>query len=614
MFPIHLIDYFKPLSLILIFQISLVWLLWEVAGSSYAKRLALPDWTRLSWWFIGLGQSAFVFFVINLFLPLNKQVAIASILIPTLPFVPFYIKDRLHVSLVLELKKLWLPILLFLPLLPFMFAKASLPPYQFDEMAYHYLSPFDLASSVPWSFSGGIYQVIPRNLNVIFHILFAIFKTYSVARLTHFLIFFSALLVAYGWISKHFGTLSGIIFFTFVFYTPGQNWVYPSTSGYIDIGTAGFTIVAILMAIDSLIWHLEAPLNSLIFFSLALGSKYTSLLASVAYATPLLIVNFKHLFKKQFIYLILVCVSVGAFWYIKNVYFVGNPIYPFVFGCRPVDCVGGSSLFDGWTTPVIPKNFSSIANDLLGGNTKVMTIFILSVILSVLARPKKLQLVGLLLFFLTGMEFMMMHYFSGFYLRYFFHLRFLALLFISTQASIKIQGNLIIKYCRVAFILFTIYFLVRNVPRQIIYYYYHDLTSIESSYAKGRSDIFSWVKHLHPKTHQAVEWCDKRNEVTVLNTADPDLIWFEFEGMSRVFMTNCQIKTFASSNLDFSNLGENEFFYSINECRPKADVKMLGYENSNQKYMRLMNNDIVCKMTTNSVDNIIYQSSNLLQK
>lgn len=598
MFPIHLIDYFKPLSLTLVFQISLVWLLWDVTGSFYAKRLNLPDWTRISWWFIGLGQSSFIFFLINLFLPLNKQVALASILIPSIPLTLFYIKDKMYISLTFEIRRLFLPILIFLPLLPFMLMKASLPPYQFDEMAYHYLSPFSLASSTPWSFSGGIYQVIPRNLNVIFNILFAIFKTYSVARLTHFLIFFSALLVAYRWVSKHFGTLSGVIFFTFVFYTPGQNWVYPSTSGYIDVGTAGFTIVAILMAIESLIWCLETPLSSLIFFSLALGSKYTSLLAFVAYATPLLIVNFKHLFKKQFIYLVLVCVSVGAFWYIKNVYFVGNPIYPFVFGCRPADCVGGSSLFDGWTTPVTPEYFLSILKDLLGSNIKVIVIFGLSILFAIVSRPQKFLLVSSLIFLLTCVEFIMMHYFSGFYLRYFIHLRYLALVFISVQTSLRIKGSLFTRYSRVVFILFVIFFLVRNVPRQIIYYYYHDLTPVEKSYALGQLNIFGWTKNLHPKTFQVIEWCDNRHDQTILQTSDPDIIWFDFEGMSRVFMTNCHIKVFSTNFVSIKDIPTDSLFLSINPCRVEDEIKTLGYENENQLYMRKLNNSIVCSLNT----------------
>lgn len=598
MFPIHLIDYFQPLSLLLIIQISSIWLMWDISGSFYAKRLALPDWTRVSWWFIGLGQSAFVFFLINLFLPLNKEVALASILIPTLPFIPIYLKNKSYIPITLELRKLLLPILIFLPLLPFVLAKASLPPYQFDEMAYHYLSPYSLASALPWSFSGGLYQVIPQNINIIFHILFAIFKTYSVARLTHFIIFFSTLLVAYRWISKHFGTLSGAIFFLLVFYTPGQNWVYPSTSGYIDIGTAGFTIVAILITIESLIWRLESPLNSFIFFSLALGSKYTSLLSAASYGIPLLLVNFRSIFKKNFIYLVLLSVSVGGFWYLKNIYFVHNPIYPFIFGCRPADCVGGASLFNGWTTPVRPEYFLSILKDLLGSNTKVIAIFGLSILLAIVSRPKDLQLVSFLIFLLTCVEFVMMHYFSGFYLRYFIHLRYLALVFISVQTSLRIKGNIITRYCRVAFILFVIFFLVRNVPRQITYYYYHDLTQVEKSYALGQTDIFGWAKYLHPKTFQVIQWCDNQKDTTILQTSDPDIIWFDFEGMSRVFMTNCQIKVFSTNSLSAKDIPNGTLFLSINPCKANNGIKTLGYENENQLYMRKLNNSIVCSLNT----------------
>lgn len=608
MFPIHLSDYFAPLNFSLVIRIVFIWLIWDVSGSFYANRvLSLPSWTRVSWWMIGLGQSIFVLFILNLFYPLSSRISLISVVLPAVPFIMGYLRDKnLHI-LLLELKRLALPLLLFCPLIGFLFAKASLPPYQFDEMAYHYLSPFDLANAAPWSFSGGIYQVIPRNLNLLFHLLFSIFKTYSVARLTHFVLFISALLIVYSWLKLRFGILSAVIFWLFVFYTPGQNWVYPSTSGYIDIGTASFVLIGIILAIENVVWGNRDQIHgSLVYFSLALGSKYTSILPSVSYLLPSIARSLKTINRKLLLYTLFVAISVGLFWYLKNIYFAHNPIYPFLFGCQPADCVGGAGLFEGWTTKVVPANFHTILTDLLGGNTKVLSIFAFAVILSVFARPSNLLLTSFMIFSCTAIEFIMMKYFSGFYLRYFFHLRFIALILIASQASLKIRGHIIFRYLRVIFIGFVIVFLMRNIPRQIRYYYRNDLTPIELNYALNKIDIHAWVKHLHPKTRVAVDWCDKRSELTVLNTADPDLIWFDFEGMSRIFMTNCQIKIYDPADSKRLSFQAKDYYFTITNCRMQDDIKMLGYENSQQKRLRIINNDIVCQL--NVVNEVVYKS------
>jgi len=581
-------------------------MIWDVAGSFYAKKLLnLPSWTRISWWMIGMGQSVLVLFILNLFYPLTYRISILSIALPTIPFLIIYVRDRSLVELLREFKRLLLPLLLFSPLSVFLLAKASLPPYQFDEMAYHYLSPFDLANATPWSFSGGIYQVIPRNLNLVYHLLFSIFRTYSVARITHFAIFISALLVVYSWLKNRFGLLSAVIFWLFVFYTPGQNWVYPSTSGYIDIGTASFVMIGIVLAIESVVWgNRETIYGSLVYFSLALGSKYTSILPSASYLLPSIVKCLKTINRKRLIQTVLISISVGLFWFLKNFYFTNNPIYPFLFGCHPADCVGGAGLFDGWTTKVIPSNFHIILNDLLGGNTKVLTIFIFAVILSVLSRPRGLLITTFVIFSCTAFEFILMKYFSGFYLRYFFHLRFMALLFIASQNSIQIRGHLFVRYLRIGLLVFTLLFLVRNIPRQIKYYYQHDLTPIEWKYFTKKKDIYDWVKFLHPKTYEAIEWCDKRSGVTILNTADPDLIWFDFEGMSRVYMTNCQIKIYTTEEFANSDFTNDNYYFTINKCDNSNNIRMLGYEKDNQRKLRLVNNNIVCQLK--NINNAVY--------
>jgi len=546
----------------------------------------------MSWWMIGLGQTAFFHFILNLFFPLSKITALLAIIIPSLPLVRIYYKEQGYKTLLESLFQVKIPLIIFSPLIFFVFAKSSLPPYQFDEMAYHYLSPFDLANSVKWSFSGGIYQVIPHSLDLIYHILFALFHTYSVARLTHFALFFSSHLTLYLWLKTRYGIVPAIIYWVSIFYTPGQNWVYPSTSGYVDAGTTSFILIGIIFAFETIFWSKRQVYASIIFFSLALGSKYTPITSFLAYLFPMLILNPTSFKPHKLIKPLLLAVSVGLFWYIKNTIFTLNPIYPFVFGCRAIDCIGSKSFFGGWTTIVKISNIPSIFTDLSGGNPKILYFFIIALILASATRQIKISRLSLIIGLTTFTEVLFMKYFSGFYLRYFYHLRFILLLFIATQTSISIKGTIIWRYLRVIFICAVSFFYIRNIPRLVYYYYRYDLTAIEKDFALGRIDIFQWIKHLHPKTSQAVEWCNKQTSPVILHTGDPDLIWFDYEGMSRVFMTNCQITTVSSIE---KTSGNPYYYYSIASCPPENESPFDRFSNYNQRILRSFNNSVACK-------------------
>jgi len=573
---------------------------------------------RGSLWMIGLGVYTFLWFVANLAVPLSRtNVSIFTFILFALCF-PLYVKRKGMKSLFDFLPNLIVPILIITPLAFFVFVKASLPPYLTDEMAYHYIPPMVLMSQPKWEFSSGIYHVIPKNLETFWDTTFAVTKTYSLARLFHFFIFFGCMCTIFSWIKSRQNLLTAVLFMIMIFYLP-QDMIIQSTSGYIDVGSASLALVAIVGLIDYILTKSTSSLLfSSVFWGLGLGSKYTVISAAVSWGflvviswiAPILMKRkFDITLNKKIIKIafsaILLFVATGGFWYVKNLALTGNPIYPFLFKCKPQDCMNNKQYFSGWTKQINLENSRSIATDIFAGNSKLATVFVISLAISLISFFEKSSSITFLLITSVFIEFLVINKFSGFLFRYFLHFQYIAMLIISLQCFVAKKTPKIIKGLKYIFSIFIAILSVSFIKNSLRLLYSNSyLPAHEISYANNVFSIYGWVDLAFPRVKEVIKWCDSPNADgtdKTITTYDPDLIWFTYDGQMRVFMTHCRYGNFLGTGMPVgevpSYLRKNNYkFYlaSINPCLPSGKLKKYDYETEQQVNMRELNNVIVC--------------------
>ena len=608
-------QYFKPLSPLLILSTILILLFFDILGF-YINRIFIksPKYLRTSIWLFGLAIFSFVWFILHFFIPFRAISILISATILLIPSLPIYMKSKGLKSLFFTIKSHPWPLIIIGPLLPIVFVKSSLPPYYFDEMAYHYLSPKGLQDFINWGFSpGGLYQNLPRSLNTIYYLIFGLFKTYSPSRLIHFSIMFSLFYSISLWLRSKVGFLSSIVFLALYFYLP-QDLITPSTLGYIDIAAVTITSLAAVTLIDFILTKKKSVfLSSIALWSVALGIKYNTAIPFMAYIVVLSnsilfmkyrlkIINKKFISRSLWLFIFL-----GGFWYLKNLYLFHNPIYPFLFPCKQglaEICPASSSFFAGWTQPINLKELPSIFNALMVGQKYLAALFVANIILLPFQKNKKLKIIIISILAATSIEFLVMKYLSGFYIRYFQHVQILLLLTTVIQLpSLKVKHTfkspfIIYGLCLGLFILITGYKTLR-------YYYYQSsyIQAYEVQYARRKFSLDDWITLKFPRMKNFIYLCSSPPGNVDYEYAwiDPDLIWFEYDGMSRVFMTNCtnigaplngvpvgQVVKYAREN----NIVFN--FPSVNPCVEPDKIRTLGYENENQIYLRQLNNEIVC--------------------
>jgi len=563
------------------------------------------------WWLFGWGTCTFFWFIAHQFVPLKPEwiIALSSLLVGI--SLPTYIKADGWLSLTRALRQGIVPLLLLTPLFPALWVKASLPPYMTDEMAYQLISPYELSVADRWQFSPGIYHVIPKSLNIFFHASFALFRTYSPARIVHFAIVVSAFLGVYEWVKLRWGAGRAVLFWVLFFYWPGQQLLIAATSGYVDMAAAAFTFLGAVLAIEAVVFQNPSVLlASVAAFSLASGTKYSSLFSIASYGIIVLIavVTRRISLSKSLIFSAsLIAVLLGGFWYVKNIAYRGNPIYPFVFGCRETECVGNSSFFGDWTTRIQVKNIPSIVNDLMVGNRKLELALVCAGLLSLLGASRKVRVFNLVLGVGLAIEFGFMKAMSGFLMRYFWHIQFLLLLFMVVQTHKSVRDSEWVRILKSLLMAFLILFAAINFLRTSRFTYYPDrLSPQEISFATGKTDIFTWTKDRLPQMSQVISWCNNPPYAPVeMYRLDPDLIWFTYEGQMRIFMTNCHLTDLPidpslPANLTYSYIQtsvKQPFIYvSLAGCQPESQIQHYEYENPYQRYLRYANNDLVCHL------------------
>ena len=126
----------------------------------------------------------------------------------------------------------------------------------------------------------------------------------------------------------------------------------------------------------------------------------------------------------------------------------------------------------------------------------------------------------------------------------------------------------------------------------------------EINYALGKIDIYGWINQKFPRVKAGIDWCENppSGQPIALTRFDPDMIWYEYDGFMRSFMTNCYFENAPLEGLPINQVlttaREKKLkFWTItpNRCLPQTEVKKhLDYEGDHQLYLRQLNNIVVC--------------------
>jgi len=609
---ISLSDYFQPLLPYGFVFYFLIFFFFDALGTFLKKRfISSKNNSKIINWIIGLGFFIFIWFLASLFIPYSRNNILISILILSLITMPEYIRDGELRKFIVELWSLKIPILIIAPLLPAVFVKASLPPYYSDEMAYHFISPSDLFSLDRIRYTGGLYADLPRIMDLFYSIMFSLTKTYSVARLFHFTILASSMLFSYKILKKNFGILVGFLF-VFVFFSLPQDIVLTSTLGYIDVASYSLLLIGLIASVDFITGRkLDSLYLAAVFWAMNLGTKYTGLTAFVSFlvvAGVAVIIKrkrFQKVFHRKIIFKIAILgIVFGGYWYIKNFVLYGNPIFPFLLPCfekYASMCGANSSFFEGWTMAITLGNAFQIIKQLFSSHLPLQ-ILIVSIPAFLLVAKSRARFYALLLTLPVFIELFVLKYFSGFYIRYQQYMQ----LYLLGALLILISNREILKE-RLAKALVLVVF----VSSAFMYFHTVKYTNslgflnwYEIKYSINKINIYDWIDWKFPEMKYTLNWCENPpgGERTALGRLDPDLIWFDYSGLMRSFVTNCY---FSGPGLEAFPLDEvlavakeNKMQFYIASpwrCISDEDVKpKYEYERDYQFKLRQVNNKVIC--------------------
>lgn len=609
-------EFFLPLNFVTLFYFLITFIFFDALGTFVLDKFLKFKSTgyRIVNWLVGFGVFVFTWFCLSLVISPGKTEILTSVALLSIVVLPNYFLNKKFISFFTELWENKLALLIILPLLPAVFVKASLPPYYGDEMAYHYIAPSALRNIEQISYVGGLYADLPRILNFFWQQVFTVFKTYSIARLFHFTILASSMVYAYGVLKKNFSLLVGLAF-VFIFFSLPQDIVLTSTLGYIDVGAYSFLLIGLVSALDFLVTKkTETLILSFIFWAMNLGTKYTGVSSFVVFFFSISVYLFifkkeyKNIFKSSlFVKLLISLVLFGGYWYIKNFILYGNPIFPFIFNCWGTHvevCPALGGFFGDWTTKITAQNIPLIVKSLLAKNYILQITAVVSPLLLLFAKNKKSKFITLMVFTAVVVELLILKYFSGFYVRYQQHLQFYLIFTTIISLTSDYKNKIVFALSRITLVLvllssiYTYFYVVRNTNSLRF------LNWDEINYSTGKIDIYQWINIKFPTMNNVIKWCEESPDNQVRNLArfDPDLIWFDHEGLMRSFTTNCDYvnpplhgvspdkvaKVAIDQKLQF-------WIASTNKCLPfDKVVPKYTYERPDMLELRKLNNAIIC--------------------
>jgi hypothetical protein len=542
----------------------------------------------------------------------TKNAVLLSFGVVSLISLPVYLKEQKWK----ETLKVWrgsLPMLvIFLVLFPLVFIQASRPPVEWDEMAYHFISPQSLYNlSQFWSFNGYLYMDVPRSLDIFYILNFSAIRTYSMARLVNFMFLLTGVAYAYNFLKEKFSLLSAL-FFTLAILSVPQTLVKHSTSGYVDMPANALVLMVFVTGVVFVLKPNKKELLLIVLLaSISAGIKYTVLMPLLPLVLIIFIVilfkkgSYKdYLNKKLIINALIIAIVFGGYWYIKNYYFYENPVFPFLFDCKSPfgdACARGSSFFGSWTTKVSFETVLPILRELLVDNVPLAVLTLLLPIWALFSKNSETRKTFILLGTAVVLEFLALAKFSGFHFRYHQHLQFIIIFLVSTQLANRYSSQTFNRIAKFVIALATM-LLIPYFIYATYYNYYHVSFRQETKYALGMVDIYQWIEWRMPKVVEFAKWCSEQDQTVKVVQHDPDMIWYSYDGLVRVFLVNCQLTglPLGDKTVDETRklIVEDDLkFYLIspNECVGEDEVKKKNdFETDERFLMRKRNNMMVC--------------------
>jgi len=120
----------------------------------------------------------------------------------------------------------------------------------------------------------------------------------------------------------------------------------------------------------------------------------------------------------------------------------------------------------------------------------------------------------------------------------------------------------------------------------------------EIQYATREMNIYSWVEKWFPKMKEVVFWCNRNSNIENLTVFDPFLTWYTYEGLLRVYMTNCNLYYVATpkeAREFFQGKRTFKWFASFGGCDSKIPPPPDKYLTIDTvEYLKAVNNYFVC--------------------
>lgn len=229
------------------------------------------------------------------------------------------------------------------------FLGALAPPFLGDDMVYHLVAPKAyLANHRIIEIPRNIYTYFPMGTEMLY-VLAMLLKNDVLAKLIHYLFGVLIVISIYRYagqvgLPRRHGLMAAAIF-----YTVPTVWYISAWSAYIDLALAFFLTTALFAYIESYrsprrIW----PVVSGLSLGFALGTKFTALYMVPVFLLGLAIREAARPGErsagatlKNILLPVILCLLVPSPWYIKNIYYTGNPFFPFFLDIIPTREVAG---------------------------------------------------------------------------------------------------------------------------------------------------------------------------------------------------------------------------------------------------------------------------------
>jgi hypothetical protein len=213
-------------------------------------------------------------------------------------------------------------------------AMALVPPYYKDELVYHLEVPKQiLANHGFMRFDDNIFAYFPMFVEMIY-MYFLLLKAPIAAKVMHLVFALFTILGIVALIRKYTSTLNALLIAALFASIP----TFFQTAGYayVDIAYLFFLLCAVWAFVD---WLDNGNDNVLIICGLAtaalVGTKYLGLQCLIFFNLALIMTERKAKFApffRKWVMLNTPVVIFGSVWYVKNMYFAGNPFFPFFYG------------------------------------------------------------------------------------------------------------------------------------------------------------------------------------------------------------------------------------------------------------------------------------------